>query len=167
MGLEALLASLERRSAVTPATHGATAGVTCKPAPALACTAVTSVTAANDVLANETSASRWWLIHFPDREVEICCVPTVTYAEAMAACPGSVAATPLPARPCREATPGERDELARLLATILPGDPAGQREALAIALSDVTDALVCFRQLAGNQQPRLVTNDATATKRQA
>ena len=54
MSLEALLTRLERR-AVTSATPEVTVDVTPKPRKTLACTSVTSVTAANDVTATDAT----------------------------------------------------------------------------------------------------------------
>lgn len=50
----------------------------------------------------------------------------------------------------RTATPAEAAELARLLTAILPGDAAGQAEALPIACADPEAALVSFRALAAD-----------------
>lgn len=53
----------------------------------------------------------------------------------------------------RTATPAEAAELARLLARILPDDPEGQAEALAVALADPEAALLSFRALAADLAP--------------
>lgn len=80
MALDALLARLEGR-AVTPVTSDAIADVTPKPAPILACTPVTSVTAQNDdtpaearrqrvlaILAENPNIGRAVLVDDPDTD---------------------------------------------------------------------------------------------------
>lgn len=150
MGLEALLSTLERREPVTPAAPEEIVGVTRQPASALACTLVTSVTAGEHAGPEDAIVCRRWLIHYPSIDVQVCFSREITYAGVMAARPGSVAATPLLETFCRPATPAEHRELVRLLAAILPEDTEGQHEALRVALADVDDALVCFRQLAAS-----------------
>ncbi|MCX8085607.1 MAG: hypothetical protein N3C63_01765 [Rhodocyclaceae bacterium] len=52
------------------------------------------IVAALKVGAGET-ASRWWLLHFADREpVEVACCPEATHAEILERHPGAVAAEP-------------------------------------------------------------------------
>ncbi len=97
MGLDALLVRLKGR-AVTPATLD---DVTPEPAPVQACTPVTAVTSQiiNDVVnvgAGDTAtASRCWLIHYPERDpVELTCCPEATHADILAWHPDAVAAEP-------------------------------------------------------------------------
>ena len=66
MALDALLARLEGR-AVTPVTADATPDVTPKPAPILACTCVTSVTAENDDTAGKATSEPIDLEAFEER----------------------------------------------------------------------------------------------------
>ncbi|MCO5102190.1 MAG: hypothetical protein M9885_15075 [Burkholderiaceae bacterium] len=91
MALEALLARLEADS-VTPVTPAETADVTAKPAPVLACTAVTPVTSPADVTARATL----WLLHFPDLDpVAVAFAPERDQAEVLAAYPDALAAEPM------------------------------------------------------------------------
>ncbi len=91
MALEALLARLEADS-VTPVTPAETADVTAKPAPVLACTAVTPVTSCAGV----TERATLWLLHFPDLDpVAVAFAPERDQAEVLAAYPEAVAAEPM------------------------------------------------------------------------
>lgn len=95
MGLDALLSRLERH-AVTAVTASETAGVTAKPAAALACTPVTPVTASADV----TARASLWLLHFPDLDpVAVAFAPAVDHAGALASYPAAIAAEPMPEPP--------------------------------------------------------------------
>jgi hypothetical protein len=56
-------------------------------------------------------ASRWWLVHYPDREpVEVACFPPATHAEILERHPDAIAAEPInqaapePARACSTCT---------------------------------------------------------------
>lgn len=92
MALEALLARLEAES-VTPVTSAGTADVTAKPAPVLACTAVTPVTSP----ANVTERATLWLLHFPDLDrVAVAFAPERDQAEVLAAYADALAAEPMP-----------------------------------------------------------------------
>ncbi|MCD6682094.1 MAG: hypothetical protein LT102_15865 [Burkholderiaceae bacterium] len=92
MALEALLARLEADS-VTPVTPAETADVTAKPAPVLACTAVTPVTSCAGV----TERATLWLLHFPDLDpVAVAFAPERDQAEVLAAYPDALAAEPVP-----------------------------------------------------------------------
>jgi len=92
MALEALLARLEADS-VTPVTPAKTADVTAKPAPVLACTAVTPVTSSADV----TQRATLWLLHFPDLDpMAVAFAPERDQAEVLAAYPDALAAEPMP-----------------------------------------------------------------------
>jgi hypothetical protein len=110
MGLDALLARLAGGGDVTAVTPAPVADVTAKPAPLLACTAVTAVTPPADVTADDARADSW-LLHFVDREpAAVTFAPAVTHADALARYPGAVAAQPMP-----EPSPGA-----------LPADVAGR-----------------------------------------
>ncbi len=92
MGLDALLSRLEGH-AVTAVTASEIANVTAKPAPALACTPVTPVTASADV----TARASLWLLHFPDLDpVAVAFAPAVDHAGALAICPAANVAEPMP-----------------------------------------------------------------------
>lgn len=107
MALETLLARLEA-DAVTSVTAAETADVTAKPAPVLACTSVTPVTASADVTARATL----WLLHFPDLEpVAVAFAPERNHAEVLAAYPDALAAEPMP-EPSAVPLPGDLRALA-------------------------------------------------------
>lgn len=92
MGLDALLSRLEGHT-VTAVTAAEPADVTAKPAPALACTPVTPVTASADV----TARASLWLLHFPDLDpVAVAFAPAVDHAGALASYPAAIAAEPMP-----------------------------------------------------------------------
>lgn len=92
MGIDALLSRLEAE-AVTPVTSRNSAGVTSKPAPALTCTPVTSVTPRKDNAA-AARASRW-LLHLPDGVLEVTFAPAACHADVLGRYPLAVAAEPL------------------------------------------------------------------------
>lgn len=109
MGLRELLARMESRP-ITPVTSAVTPDVTPDALQTGACTAVTPVTAINNVTANESalvgagdtpSITSWgWMIHYADRapeETYIC--PVVTHGELMKLKPDAIAAEPLPELP--------------------------------------------------------------------
>lgn len=88
------------------------------------------------VCPGETStASCWWLIHYPDREpLELACYPDATHAEILERHPDAVVAEPIPPKPapvpacntCQHRPPRHRD-----------GNPAPCGDPVAAGLSDV------------------------------
>lgn len=155
MGLDALLARLERREAVTPVTPRYPAGVTAKPAPDKACTPVTPVTPANDEAeiragdstAEAASAARRWRVCLPNCDPgEVIFTPEATRAQVADRYPGA-RIEPLP-EPTRVATPAEAARLRVMIGAILAdGSDDDRAEALAVALADVDAALICYRAL--------------------
>lgn len=74
------------------------------------------------------SASRWWLIHYPDRDsVEVACYPDATYAEILERHPDAVATEPFTPT-IRQASPpltaSEETAIRAWLALIEETDPA-------------------------------------------
>lgn len=72
---------------------------------------VATVSVATPTEAKTATASRWWLIHYPDREpVEVACFPPATHAEILERHPEAIAAEPInqattePARACSTCT---------------------------------------------------------------
>lgn len=113
MGLDALLARLERRAADTPDTPCNPGGVSAKPAWIKACTLDTPDTPEIINGESETEKPWGWLLHFADREsLEVYSHPPVTHAEILTAYPDALATEPIPERPRREYTEQEDAEWA-------------------------------------------------------
>lgn len=74
------------------------------------------------------TASRWWLIHYPDRDpVEVACCPDATHADILERHPDAVAAepfTPTIRRPSAPMTASEETAIRAWLALIEETDPA-------------------------------------------
>lgn len=74
------------------------------------------------------TASRWWLIHYPDRDpVEVVCCPEATHADMLERHPDAVAAepfTPTIRQPTAPLTADEEAAILRWLALIGETDPA-------------------------------------------
>ncbi|MBI5936759.1 MAG: hypothetical protein HY850_02815 [Betaproteobacteria bacterium] len=74
------------------------------------------------------TASRWWLIHHPDRDpVEVACYPDATHAEILERHPDAVAAepfTPTIRQPSAPLTAEEKEAIRAWLALIEETDPA-------------------------------------------
>jgi hypothetical protein len=74
------------------------------------------------------TASRWWLIHYLDRDpLEVCCVPPATHAEILERYPDAVAAepfTPTILQPSAPMTFDEETAIRSWLALIEETDPA-------------------------------------------
>lgn len=59
-------------------------------------TAPTAIVGAGDT----ATASRWWLIHFPDRDpLEVACYPDATHTDILERHPDAIAAEPIPPKP--------------------------------------------------------------------
>lgn len=138
MGLDALLARLEA-DGITPVTPAEVRDVTAKPAPALACTAVTPVTSPEAVTPQARACL--WLLHFLDLDpVAVAFAPAVDHAGALSACPAAIAAEPM-TEPPAVAVPADLvalfdaceriglydDEDRAALPTMLALDPEGTR----------------------------------------
>ena len=93
---------------------------------------------AEDCLA--VAASRWWLIHYPDRDpVEVSCTPDATHADILAWHPDAVAAepfTPTTRRPSAPMTTAEETAIRAWLALIEETDPATIAEVIGQCQSD-------------------------------
>ena len=113
--------------------------------------------------ANDSGVHRRWSIQFAGlAPIDAIFHPEATRDEALAAFPGSVVATPLPAAVSHPVTPAEAAELRKLIALILPdADGADRAEALAVALADPGAALRSFRALAADleRQPPTDADD--------
>ena len=73
------------------------------------------------------TASRWWRIHYPDRDVEVACFPDATREEVLAGRPGATAAepfTPTVRQPSTPLTASEEMAIRAWLALIGETDPA-------------------------------------------
>ena len=83
---------------------------------------------------NPATASRWWLIHFPDRDpLEVACCPEATHAEILERHPDAVAAepfTPTMRQPSAPLTAEEETAIRAWLALIEETDPATIAEVL-------------------------------------
>ncbi len=106
------LAALIRKSATvrfataTPATVATLEGEKVRTVASVA-----TVSVANPTETKTALASRWWLVHYPDREpVEVACFPPATHAEILERHPDAIAAEPInqaapePARACSTCT---------------------------------------------------------------
>lgn len=93
MGLDKLLATLEKRDSVTPVTSVTLDDVTLKPAWTKACTPVTPVTSQNDITAG---AHFLWSVETADGAFQVATSPPSTLAEILLDFPDTVAATPIP-----------------------------------------------------------------------
>lgn len=89
------------------------------------------------------TASRWWLINYPDRDpVEVACCPEATHAEILERHPDAVAAepfTPVIRQPSAPLTASEETAIRAWLALIEETDPATIAEVLGQCQRD-TDA---------------------------
>lgn len=165
MGLDALLATLERREAVTPVTPRYPPGVTAKAAPDKACTPVTPVTPINDEgeiragdgTADAASAARRWRVCLPNRDpVEVIFAAEATRAQVADLYPGA-RIEPMTEPSRAAATPAEAARLRVMIGAVLADESDDDRaEALAVALADVDAALVCYRALtSAGSDPRM------------
>lgn len=77
---------------------------------------------------NTATASRWWLIHYPDRDpVEVACCPEATHADILERHPDAIAAepfTPTIRQPSASLTASEEAAIRAWLALIEETDPA-------------------------------------------
>lgn len=156
-----------------------------KPAPIKACTAVTPVTSekakakakakaeseAQEVSFGDTAtappakvstgdtatASRWWLIYYPDRDpVEVACYPEATHAEILEKYPDAVAAEPFTQtirQPSAPLTADEETAIRAWLALIEETDPATIAEVIGQCQRDA-DARDYFTGRAAVELPK-------------
>lgn len=102
------------------------------------------------------TASRWWLIHFPDRDpVEVACCPDATHADILARHPDAVAAepfTPTIRQPSASLTAIAETAIRGWLALIEETDPATIAEVIAKCQRD-SDARDYFTGRAAAELP--------------
>ena len=102
------------------------------------------------------TASRWWLIHYPDRApVEVCCFPDATRAEILERHPDAVAAEPFTPTIRQPSAPLSAEEEAAIrawLALIGETDPATIAEVIGQCQRDA-DARAYFTGRAAAELP--------------
>ena len=103
------------------------------------------------------TASRWWLIHYPDRDpVEVTCCPDATHAEILERHPDAVAAepfTPTIRQPSAPLTASEEAAIRAWLALIEETDPATIAEVIGQCQRDA-DARDYFTRRAAAELPK-------------
>ena len=103
------------------------------------------------------TASRWWLIHYPDRDpVEVTCCPDATHAEILERHPDAVAAepfTPSIRQPSAPLTASEETAIRAWLALIEETDPATIAEVIGQCQRDA-DARDYFTGRAAAELPK-------------
>ena len=108
------------------------------------------------------TASRWWLIHYPDRDpVEVACCPEATHAEILERHSDAVAAepfTPTIRQPLAPMTAEEERAIPAWLALIEETDPATIAEVIGQCQRDA-DARAYFTARAANELPKQAADD--------
>ena len=103
------------------------------------------------------TASRWWLIHYPDRDpVEVTCCPETTHAEILERHPDAVAAEPFTAairQPSAPLSASEETVIRAWLALIEETDPATIAEVIGQCQRDA-DARDYFTRRAAAELPK-------------
>lgn len=103
------------------------------------------------------TASRWWLIHYPDRDpVEVACCPEATYAEILERHPDAVAAepfTPTIRQPSAPLTAEDETAIQAWLALIEETDPSTIAEVLGLCQRNA-DARDYFTGRAAAELPK-------------
>lgn len=103
------------------------------------------------------TASRWWLIHYPDRDpVEVACCPEATHVDILERHPDAVAAepfTPTIRRPSAPLTASEETAIRAWLALIEETDPATIAEVIGQCQRDA-DARDYFSGRAAAELPK-------------
>ncbi len=103
------------------------------------------------------AASRWWLIHYPDRDpVEVACCPEATHADILERHPDAVAAepfTPTIRQPSASLTASEETAIRAWLALIEETDPATIAEVIGQCQRDA-DARDYFTGRAAAELPK-------------
>ncbi len=103
------------------------------------------------------TASRWWLIHYPDRDpVEVACCPEATHADILERHPDAVAAepfTPTIRQPSAPLTAEEETAIRAWLALIEETDPATIAEVIGQCQRDA-DARDYFTRRAAAELPK-------------
>jgi hypothetical protein len=99
----------------------------------------------NNIDINQYITSWRWLVHCPDRDIEISTIPESSLAQVLLDFPTAISAEPILDTPKRKATCSETTELTELVDLIYANDADADRaEALAAALADPDDALTCY-----------------------
>ena len=108
------------------------------------------------------TTSRWWLIHYPDRDpLEVACSPEATHAEILERHPDAVAAepfTPTFRQPSTPLTTSEETAIRAWLALIEETDPATIAEVIGQCQRDV-DARDYFTGRAATELNQKGTDD--------
>ena len=103
------------------------------------------------------TASRWWLIHYPDRDLlEVACCPEATHADILERHPDAVAAepfTPTIRQPSAPLAASEETAIRAWLALIEETDPATIAEVIGRCQRD-GDARDYFTERAAAEQPK-------------
>ena len=103
------------------------------------------------------TASRWWLIHYPDRDpVEVACCPEATHADILERHPDAVAAepfTPTIRQPSAPLTASEETAIRAWLALIEETDPATIAEVIGQCQRDA-EAREYFAGRAADELPK-------------
>lgn len=115
------------------------------------------------VAGGTTTASRWWLIHYPDRDpLKVACCPEVTHAEILERYPGAVAAepfTPTIRQASAPLTVSEETAIRAWLSLIEETDPATIAEVIGQCQRDA-DARDYFTGRAAADNPQKNRADA-------
>lgn len=157
MSIESLLADLKhsgendqqrRTRDVTSVTPPRSIGVTASPLLDEDYTLETPATSHSDICESGPEFSHW-CIHFADKEqLQVTFAPAVNHATARGFYPTLIAVEPVVKAGPRTPTAPELDELRLLIESVFADDcEADRTEALAVAILDVDDALVCYRDL--------------------
>jgi hypothetical protein len=112
---------------------------------------------ANVGAGDTATASRWWLIHYPDRDpLEVTCCPEATHADILERHPDAVAAepfTPTIRQPSAPLTASEETAIRTWLALIEETDPATIAEVIGLCQRDA-DARDYFTGRAAAEVPK-------------
>jgi hypothetical protein len=115
-----------------------------------------SATLAKVGAGDTATASRWWLIHYPDRDpAEVACCPDATHAEILARYPDAIAAqpfTPVIRQPSARMTAKEETAIRAWLALIDETNPAAIAEVVSKCQQDA-DARDYFTGRAAAELP--------------
>lgn len=149
MRLSALIRKRQPGNFAT-ATVATPATVQPQPKPCVAFVASVGVANAETVKTDAGKSCSHWLFHFTDRDsLRVTFAPEVDHAAALTDYPDAVAAEPITARPQRQPTKAEAEEITALVQAIYASDTEHDRaEALATALVDPEGALLCYRTIA-------------------
>jgi hypothetical protein len=177
MGLDNLLAKMERRATDTPDTPCNLGDISDKHAPIKACTPDTPDTpqifnVAGNALADLSAAANsatscGWLLHFANSEsLDVYFNPDAAHAEILERYPDALAAEPIPERTRRTPTEAEAAKLRMLVQVIGKAEKCTADEiewAMAGALADPDGALAHYRTLAVEHRFTLPLDDDRRT----